>query len=72
MTGKLQPRQPTPTPAAPPSATPAQALRTGAAARAVQELSSTAEGTEGLVRGLQAALKENPSLALQLRSLLKH
>ena len=48
-----------------------QALRTGAASRAVLELSSTAEGTEGLVRGLQAALKENPSLLLQLRSLVK-
>lgn len=48
-----------------------QALRTGAAARAVQELSSTAEGTEGLVRGLQAAVKDNPSLLLYLRSLFK-
>lgn len=48
-----------------------QALRTGAAARVVQELASSAEGTEGLVRGLQAALKDNPSLMLYLRSLVK-
>ena len=48
-----------------------KALRGAAAARVVAELSSTAEGTEGLVRGLQAAVGANPALLLQLRSLLK-
>jgi hypothetical protein len=37
----------------------------------VGELAVSAEGTEGLVKGLGAALADNPSLALQLRSLLK-
>jgi acetyl-CoA carboxylase/biotin carboxylase 1 len=44
-------------------------LRMRAASRAVQALASTAEGTEGLVRGLQEAMRANPSLVLQLRSL---
>jgi hypothetical protein len=48
-----------------------KALRTRAAARAVQELCSSTEGTDGLVKGLQEALQDNPSLLLQLRSLLK-
>lgn len=47
-----------------------KALRQRAASRIVQELSTTAEGTEGLVKGLEAAIKENPSLVLQLRSLV--
>jgi hypothetical protein len=45
-------------------------LRTGAAARLVAELSGTAEGTEGLVAGLREAVRANPSLVLQLRSLV--
>ena len=48
-----------------------QGLRSRAAARLVGELAVSAEGTEGLVKGLGAALADNPSLALQLRSLLK-
>lgn len=51
-------------------ATELRQLRTGAAARLVAELSSTAEGTEGLVAGLREAVKANPSLVLQLRSLV--
>lgn len=47
-----------------------KALRMRAAARAVQDLSATAEGTEGLVRGLQEAMRDNPSLLLQMRSLV--
>lgn len=45
-------------------------LRTHAAARAVGELAATAEGTEGLVAGLRDAVRSNPSLVLQLRSLV--
>jgi len=45
-------------------------LRQRTAARAVRELSCTAEGTDGLVKGLEEAVKANPSLVLQLRSLL--
>lgn len=45
-------------------------LRTRAAARAVGELAATAEGTEGLVAGLREAVRSNPSLVLQLRSLV--
>lgn len=45
-------------------------LRTRAAARAVGELAATAEGTEGLVAGLREAVWSNPSLVLQLRSLV--
>jgi hypothetical protein len=45
-------------------------LRMRAAARAVEELAGTAEGTEGLVAGLRQALQANPSLLLQLRSLV--
>lgn len=45
-------------------------LRQSAAADMVKELSATAEGTDGLVRGLHSALDANPSLLLQLRSLV--
>ena len=45
-------------------------LRQNAAAATVRELSATAEGTDGLVRGLYDALEANPSLLLQLRSLV--
>lgn len=45
-------------------------LRTRAAARQVTELAGTAEGTEGLVAGLREAVRSNPSLVLQLRSLV--
>lgn len=48
-----------------------KSLRTVKAARAVMELAVTAEGTEGLVRGLQEAMVDNPSLLLHLRSLCK-
>ena len=47
-------------------------LRTRAAARQVQQLAGTAEGTEGLVAGLREAVRSNPSLVLQLRSLVAH
>jgi acetyl-CoA carboxylase / biotin carboxylase 1 len=47
-----------------------KALRQRAAAQYVRELSTTSEGTDGLVRGLQDALDSNPSLMLQLRSLV--
>lgn len=45
-------------------------LRQRAAARAVAQLVATTEGTDGLVRGLAEAVKLNPSLVLQLRSLV--
>lgn len=45
-------------------------LRQRSATAAVAELAGTAEGTEGLIKGLAEALKSNPSLALQLRSLV--
>jgi acetyl-CoA carboxylase/biotin carboxylase 1 len=45
-------------------------LRTGAAAALVAELAGTGEGTEGLVAGLRQAVQSNPSLVLQLRSLV--
>ncbi|RMZ54549.1 hypothetical protein APUTEX25_002124, partial [Auxenochlorella protothecoides] len=48
-----------------------KALRTGVAMRSVEELCQTPEGTLGLVRGLDDAIKSNPALLLQLRSLLK-
>lgn len=47
-------------------------LRTRAAARQVAQLAGTAEGTEGLVAGLREAVRSNPSLVLQLRSLVAH
>lgn len=47
-----------------------KSLRQKAAARAVRELTATAEGTDGLVKGLEQAVKANPSLMLQLRSLI--
>ncbi|KDD75664.1 hypothetical protein H632_c563p3 [Helicosporidium sp. ATCC 50920] len=48
-----------------------KALRLQASARTVHQLCRTPEGTEGLVRGLAQCLAANPSLQLQLRSLLK-
>lgn len=45
-------------------------LRTRAASRLVAQLAGTAEGTEGLVAGLREAVRSNPSLTLQLRSLV--
>lgn len=48
-----------------------KALRSAASAAAVQGLVETAEGKEGLVRGLQEALCHDPSLRLQLGALLK-
>lgn len=45
-------------------------LRTRAASRLVAQLAGTAEGTEGLVAGLREAVRSNPSLVLQLRSLV--
>ncbi|PRW58200.1 acetyl- carboxylase 1-like isoform A [Chlorella sorokiniana] len=45
-------------------------LRTHAASRLVAQLAGTAEGTEGLVAGLREAVRSNPSLTLQLRSLV--
>ncbi len=47
-----------------------KALRSAAAARKVADLAGTAEGKEGLVRGLAEALKHDPSLRLQLGALL--
>ena len=47
-----------------------KALRSTAAARKVADLAATAEGKEGLVRGLAEALKHDPSLRLQLGALL--
>ena len=48
-----------------------KALRSAAAARKVADLAGTAEGKEGLVRGLAEALKHDPSLRLQLGALLQ-
>jgi hypothetical protein len=45
-------------------------LRTRAALRAVADLAATSEGCEGLVAGLRDAVQGNPSLLLQLRSLV--
>jgi acetyl-CoA carboxylase/biotin carboxylase 1 len=45
-------------------------LRQRAAAKAVADLVATTEGTDGLVRGLAEAVNSNPSLVLQLRSLV--
>lgn len=45
-------------------------LRHQAACKTVMQLAATAEGTDGLVRGLAEAVKDNPSLVLQLRSLV--
>ena len=48
-----------------------KALRSAAASRKVAELAGTAEGKEGLVRGLAEALQHDPSLRLQLGALLQ-
>ena len=48
-----------------------KALRAAAAARKVADLAGTAEGKEGLVRGLAEALQHDPSLRLQLGALLQ-
>jgi acetyl-CoA carboxylase/biotin carboxylase 1 len=47
-----------------------KSLRHQAACRTVLQLAATAEGTDGLVKGLAEAVKDNPSLVLQLRSLV--
>lgn len=45
-------------------------LRQKSASKLVTSLSTTPEGTEGLIKGLEDALGSNPSLALQLRNLI--
>ncbi|KAL4525084.1 hypothetical protein Ndes2526A_g07171 [Nannochloris sp. 'desiccata'] len=47
-----------------------KALKQRAASAVVAELAATAEGTDGLIRGLAEAVRSNPSLVLQLRSLV--
>lgn len=47
-----------------------KALRAAAAARLVADMVATAEGRDGLLRGLQAALGTDTALATQLRSLV--
>lgn len=47
-----------------------KALKQRAATAVVTELAATAEGTDGLIRGLAEAVRSNPSLVLQLRSLV--
>jgi acetyl-CoA carboxylase/biotin carboxylase 1 len=47
-----------------------KALKQRAATAVVTELAATAEGTNGLIRGLAEAVRSNPSLVLQLRSLV--
>ncbi|KAK2079983.1 hypothetical protein QBZ16_002378 [Prototheca wickerhamii] len=46
-------------------------LRVNVAMRSVDRLCQTPEGTAGLVKGLDEAIKSNPSLLLCLRSLVK-
>lgn len=48
-----------------------KALRARAASRLVADMLGTAEGKEGLLKGLQAALATDTALATQLRSLLQ-
>jgi len=48
-----------------------KALRAAAAERSISDISSTQEGKEGLLRGLMAAMRSDPSLAIQLRALLQ-
>jgi acetyl-CoA carboxylase/biotin carboxylase 1 len=48
-----------------------KALRSHAASRLVADMLGTAEGKEGLLKGLQAALGTDTALATQLRSLLQ-
>ena len=45
--------------------------RVDAAARLVSDMLGTAEGKEGLLKGLSAALSSDTALATQLRSLLQ-
>lgn len=47
-----------------------QALRSQAASRLVQDMLATGEGKEGLIKGLQAVLATDSSLATQLRALV--
>lgn len=47
-----------------------QTLRTTAAARAVGTLTATSEGREGLLQGLNGALKTDGALRAQLAALL--
>jgi hypothetical protein len=47
-----------------------RALRSQAASRLVVDMLGTAEGKEGLLRGLQAALGADAGLAAQLRALV--
>jgi hypothetical protein len=47
-----------------------KSLRQKSAAHLVATLSDTSEGTEGLIKGLEAAIDSNPSLLLQLRNLV--
>ena len=47
-----------------------KSLRSTAAGRKVAELAGSAEGKEGLMRGLAEALQNDPSLRLQLGALL--
>jgi hypothetical protein len=48
-----------------------KALRSHAASRLVVDMLGTAEGKEGLIKGLQQALATDTALATQLRSLLQ-
>lgn len=48
-----------------------KSLRVNVAMRSVDRLCQTPEGTAGLVKGLDEAIKSNPSLLLCLRSLVK-
>ncbi|KAF6253758.1 carboxyl transferase domain-containing protein [Scenedesmus sp. NREL 46B-D3] len=47
-----------------------KALRSQAASRLVQDMLATGEGKEGLIKGLQAVLATDSSLATQLRALV--
>lgn len=48
-----------------------QGLRAAAAGRAVASLTRSGEGREGLLVGLERALREDPSLRLQLDLMLR-
>jgi hypothetical protein len=47
-----------------------KALRSQASARLVRDMLATSEGKEGLIRGLQAVLASDNTLATQLRALV--
>ena len=49
----------------------AQALRAAAACRAVQSLTRSVEGREGLLSALERAVKDDAPLRLQLELLLR-